>query len=137
GMHTGGGALAMTMGDDWGSDQSDQAGNDDHGKADHDNGRPHGGMHTGGGALALTTAVTTGDDGGSASGVDRGDSWKGDHDKSREDVRPHGGMHTGGGGMAVTNGGLAAGSMLLLGGMGAGAFVLRRRRSSVSGLSAA
>ncbi len=40
-------------------------------------------------------------------------------------------MHTGGGWMATgTGSSLAAGSVLLLGGVGAGAFVLRRRRGT-------
>ncbi|WP_328540521.1 hypothetical protein [Streptomyces sp. NBC_00344] len=78
----------------------------------------------------------TGDEGGSSSGVDRGDSWKGDQAKTWEGRKPHGGMHTGGGGMAMTNGSLAAGSVLLMGGVGAGAFMLRRRRNA-SSLSAA
>lgn len=42
--------------------------------------------------------------------------------------KPHGGMHTGGGGMALNgNGGMTAGALLLVGGLGAGAYVLRRR----------
>jgi hypothetical protein len=36
-------------------------------------------------------------------------------------------MHTGGGGMALSGGGMTAGSVLLLGGLGAGAYALRRR----------
>ena len=54
-----------------------------------------------------------------------------EHDKGSDHDRPHGGMHTGGGWMASGGGsGLAAGSVLLLGGVGAGAFVLRRRRGA-------
>ncbi|MFD9814133.1 hypothetical protein [Streptomyces benahoarensis] len=41
-------------------------------------------------------------------------------------------MHTGGGAMALSGSGLAAGSVLLLGGLGAGAYVLRRRNSGAA-----
>ncbi|GAA3357758.1 hypothetical protein GCM10017744_029640 [Streptomyces antimycoticus] len=53
-----------------------------------------------------------------------GGSWK-DHEKGD---KPRGGVHTGGGGMATTGSGMAAGSVLLLGGLGAGAYALRRRK---------
>ncbi|MEU4895580.1 hypothetical protein AB0B12_28585 [Streptomyces sp. NPDC044780] len=53
-----------------------------------------------------------------------GGSWK-DHEKGE---KPRGGVHTGGGGMATTGSGMAAGSVLLLGGLGAGAYALRRRK---------
>ncbi|WP_264482544.1 hypothetical protein [Streptomyces pinistramenti] len=39
-------------------------------------------------------------------------------------------MHTGGGAMALSGGGMAAGSVLLIGGLGAGAYMLRRRNAS-------
>ncbi|WKX73255.1 hypothetical protein [Streptomyces sp. XD-27] len=48
-----------------------------------------------------------------------------------EQQRPHGGVQTGGGGMALDSGaGMAAGAVLLVGGVGAGAYVLRRRTPS-------
>ncbi|MER8153680.1 hypothetical protein [Streptomyces sp. NPDC094472] len=53
-----------------------------------------------------------------------GGGWK-DHEKGD---KPRGGVHTGGGGMATTGSGMAAGSVLLLGGLGAGAYALRRRK---------
>lgn len=53
-----------------------------------------------------------------------GGSWK-DHEKGE---KPRGGVHTGGGGLADTGSGMAAGSVLLLGGLGAGAYALRRRK---------
>lgn len=53
-----------------------------------------------------------------------GGSWK-DHEKGE---KPRGGVHTGGGGLANTGSGMAAGSVLLLGGLGAGAYALRRRK---------
>ncbi|MFJ9516849.1 hypothetical protein ACIRPK_01030 [Kitasatospora sp. NPDC101801] len=43
--------------------------------------------------------------------------------------KPHGGVHTGGGGLAVSGGGLASGAVLLAGGLGIGAYTLRRRTS--------
>lgn len=48
--------------------------------------------------------------------------------KGEDHKTPHGGVHTGGGGLAVTGGGLASGAVLLLGGLGAGAYALRRSR---------
>ncbi|WP_406195476.1 hypothetical protein OH807_07565 [Kitasatospora sp. NBC_01560] len=48
-----------------------------------------------------------------------------------EEKTPHGGVHTGGGGLALSGGGLASGAVLLLGGLGAGAFALRKGRRSV------
>ncbi|MFH8366857.1 hypothetical protein [Streptomyces sp. NPDC018031] len=54
-------------------------------------------------------------------GKDKEGGWNGHH-------KPKGGVHTGGGGMALDSGsGLAAGAVLLVGGLGAGAYVLRRR----------
>ncbi|MEV6026123.1 hypothetical protein AB0L95_23910, partial [Streptomyces sp. NPDC052036] len=52
------------------------------------------------------------------------------HDNARQD--PRGGVHAGGGFLAqsTSTSGLAAGSILLLGGLGAGAFMLRRRSTT-------
>ncbi|WP_327296230.1 MULTISPECIES: hypothetical protein [unclassified Streptomyces] len=95
----------------------------------------------------MNTALTMGDDEGSSAGMDEGGSWKddswnndqdgswNDQDGGRDHGRPHGGMHTGGGGLAA-NSGVAAGSVLLLGGVGAGIYMVRRRRNA-SGLSVA
>ncbi|WP_431041471.1 hypothetical protein ACQUSR_05890 [Streptomyces sp. P1-3] len=45
--------------------------------------------------------------------------------------RPHGGVQTGGGGTALDSGpGMAAGAVLLVGGVGTGAYLLRRRKPS-------
>jgi hypothetical protein len=64
-----------------------------------------------------------GDEGGNDNGQK---SWNGGG--GRDTWKPRGGMHTGGGGMAATQGGgLAAGAVLLLGGLGTGAYILRRR----------
>ncbi|GHH67630.1 hypothetical protein ACFXKJ_14825 [Kitasatospora indigofera] len=49
---------------------------------------------------------------------------------SSEEKAPHGGVHTGGGGMAVSGNGVASGAALLLGGLGIGAYALRRRKPS-------
>ncbi|WP_405020619.1 hypothetical protein OHV05_30940 [Kitasatospora sp. NBC_00070] len=48
---------------------------------------------------------------------------------SQHAQKPHGGVHTGGGGLAVSGGGLASGAVLLAGGLGIGAYTLRRRTS--------
>ncbi|MET8677963.1 hypothetical protein ABZW18_10310 [Streptomyces sp. NPDC004647] len=111
-------ANAMTTADDWGHDSGSSSGSDHrkdswqgggHEKSK-DGRKPHGGVHTGGGALATA------------------DDW--DHEKSKDGRKPHGGVHTGGGGLADSEGGLAAGSLLALGGIGAGAYILRRRTGS-------
>ncbi|MEU6239198.1 hypothetical protein [Kitasatospora sp. NPDC047058] len=54
-----------------------------------------------------------------------------DHKAEEKEKAPHGGVHTGGGGLALSGGGLASGAVLLLGGLGAGAFALRKGRRSV------
>ncbi|MEU9045475.1 MULTISPECIES: hypothetical protein [unclassified Kitasatospora] len=53
---------------------------------------------------------------------------KGTEAKDEDHKTPHGGVHTGGGGLALSGGGLASGAVLLLGGLGAGAYALRRGR---------
>ncbi|MEV0875106.1 hypothetical protein AB0I86_28610, partial [Streptomyces sp. NPDC049950] len=87
-----------------------------------------GGVHAGGGALAGVTA----------------DDWQKDKDEDKESgsgsdsegektwkhEKPEGGVHTGGGAMALSGSGLAAGSVLMLGGLGAAAYKLRRRNAS-------
>ncbi|MGW1373236.1 hypothetical protein ACWD6P_03020 [Streptomyces sp. NPDC002446] len=109
-MHTGGGFLAKTVVSDWDDD--------DHGRG---HGRDHGRDHDKGGY---------GDhDKGGYGDHDKG--GYGDHDKGGyggHHRKPHGGIHTGGGGLA-TNSGMAAGSLLMVGGLGAGAYMLRRRSS--------
>ncbi|MET9800456.1 hypothetical protein ABZZ38_06975, partial [Streptomyces sp. NPDC006368] len=72
------------------------------------------------------------DEGGSKSDYDKGS--KSDYDKGSKDEhdkgeKPRGGVHAGGGGLAES-GTMAAGSVLLLGGLGAGAYMLRRRSAS-------
>ncbi|MFD5271499.1 hypothetical protein ACFWJX_36180, partial [Streptomyces sp. NPDC058335] len=55
---------------------------------------------------------------------DKKDEYKdagGEHDK------PKGGVHTGGGGLAPSGSPAAAGGLALLAGLGAGAYLLRRR----------
>jgi hypothetical protein len=84
-------------------------------------------VHTGGGALANLT-----NDEWDKSDGESGKSDKGDHEKSDswKGEKPSGGMHTGGGGLASSGSGMAAGSLLLLGGLGAGAYMLRRRKAA-------
>uniref|UniRef100_UPI003C79B007 hypothetical protein n=1 Tax=Streptomyces sp. rh185 TaxID=3028729 RepID=UPI003C79B007 len=107
-------AYAVTSADDWNKDSGSSASsNDDREKPDswkHE--KPEGGVHAGGGALAGVT--------GSDSEGEK--TWK--HEK------PEGGVHTGGGAMALSGSGLAAGSVLMLGGLGAAAYKLRRRNAS-------
>ncbi|MGW4824900.1 hypothetical protein ACWEP4_39810, partial [Streptomyces sp. NPDC004227] len=61
-------------------------------------------------------------------GEDRGES----RGESRDEGQPRGGVHAGGGGLAQSSNtlGLGAGAALLLGGLGAGAYMLRRRQAS-------
>ncbi|MEW2636128.1 hypothetical protein AB0903_31925, partial [Streptomyces sp. NPDC048389] len=116
GMHTGGGALASVSEDhkDWDKDDKD--------KGYDKGGKPHGGMHTGGGALAT---VTNGD-----WEKDKEESGKSEKSEGWKSEKPSGGMHTGGGGLASSGSGMAAGSLVLLGGLGAGAYMLRRRNAN-------
>ncbi|MFJ6619428.1 hypothetical protein ACIQOW_17830 [Kitasatospora sp. NPDC091335] len=58
------------------------------------------------------------------------DEHKGTEAKEEDHKTPHGGVHTGGGGLALSGSGLASGAVLLLGGLGAGAYALRRGRRS-------
>ncbi|MYT83282.1 hypothetical protein GTW44_00835, partial [Streptomyces sp. SID8360] len=100
---------------------------DDHGDRSDSGkyGKPEGGVHAGGGALAKVTSDDwQKDESGSGNNADRDkpESWK--HEK------PEGGVHAGGGAMALSGGGLAAGSVLMLGGIGAAAYRLRRRNAS-------
>ena len=119
-------AYAVTSSDDWDKDSGSSASsNDDREKPDswkHD--KPEGGVHAGGGALAGVTADDWEKDKESGSGSvwDSEQTWK--HEK------PEGGVHTGGGALALSGSGLAAGSVLMLGGLGAVAYKLRRRNAS-------
>lgn len=67
---------------------------------------------------------------------DKGYGDKGDHDRKGghhwKGHKPHGGVHAGGGGLAQSPDTLALGSVLVLGGLGAGAYMLRRRQTSGS-----
>ncbi|WP_031072964.1 hypothetical protein [Streptomyces sp. NRRL WC-3742] len=58
----------------------------------------------------------------------KGSESKGSEGREEEHKAPHGGVHTGGGGLVLSGGGLASGAVLLLGGLGAGAYALRRGR---------
>ncbi|MEV3929005.1 hypothetical protein AB0J26_06320, partial [Streptomyces sp. NPDC049944] len=96
--------------------------------------KPEGGMHTGGGALAGVSADDWEKDKESGSGSKDEDKESGYGDKDGEKTwkheKPEGGVHTGGGAMALSGSGLAAGSLLMLGGLGAVAYKLRRRNAS-------
>lgn len=58
----------------------------------------------------------------------KGSESKGSEGREEEHKAPHGGVHTGGGGLVLSGGGLASGAVLLIGGLGAGAYALRRGR---------
>ncbi|WP_086740860.1 hypothetical protein [Streptomyces glaucescens] len=135
GVHTGGGLLATVGGDDgdkkdheYYKDEDKKDGHeykkDEYKDAGGEHDKPKGGVHTGGGLLA----TVGGDDGDKKDHEyykdgDKKDEYKdagGEHDK------PKGGVHTGGGGLAPS-GSSAAGGLALLGGLGVGAYVLRRR----------
>ncbi|MER5177132.1 hypothetical protein ABT009_01915, partial [Streptomyces sp. NPDC002896] len=99
-----------------------------------------GGVHAGGGALALTPAgdddyYDKKDDYGKDDKKDdygkddkKDDYGKKEHDKGYD--KPKGGVHAGGGGLAQSGSSIAAGSALLLAGIGAGTYILRRRNAS-------
>ncbi|MFG2290723.1 hypothetical protein ACGFOU_32170 [Streptomyces sp. NPDC048595] len=122
-MHTGGGFLAKTVVNDWDDD--------DHGRGGRDHGRDGG--RDGGGYGRDHDRGGYGDHGRGGYGRDHDRGGYGDHGRGGygDHRKPRGGIHTGGGGMA-TNSGLAAGSVLMLGGLGAGAYMLRRRNASGS-----
>ncbi|MFF9868884.1 hypothetical protein ACF1G0_26370, partial [Streptomyces sp. NPDC013953] len=99
-----------------------------------DKDKPHGGVHTGGGLLS----TVTGDDWDKKDheskkdedkyGKDhesKKDEYKKDEDKYGKD-KPHGGVHTGGGGLD-SSAAPVAGGLALLGALGAGGYMLRRR----------
>ena len=135
-------AYAVTSSDDWDKDSGSSASsNDDREKPDswkHD--KPEGGVHAGGGALAGVSAddweKDKGEDkeSGSDSSGDSEQTWKHEKPEDSEQTwkheKPEGGVHTGGGAMALSGSGLAAGSVLMLGGLGAVAYKLRRRNAS-------
>ncbi|MEV2246737.1 hypothetical protein [Streptomyces sp. NPDC049970] len=137
GVHAGGGALAGVTADDWekdkGKDEDKESGsgsNDDREKPDswkHE--KPEGGMHAGGGALAGVTADDWEKDKSKDEDKESG-SGSSDSEKTWKHEKPEGGMHTGGGAMALSGSSLAAGSVLMLGGIGAVAYKLRRRNAS-------
>ncbi|MGW1161997.1 hypothetical protein ACWD48_28110, partial [Streptomyces sp. NPDC002519] len=72
-------------------------------------------------------AATGGSEG---SESDHGEHGAREHQEAKK--APTGGVHAGGGALAqgTSGSGLAAGSILLLGGLGAGAYMLRRRNAS-------
>ncbi|MEU3565485.1 MULTISPECIES: hypothetical protein [unclassified Kitasatospora] len=63
------------------------------------------------------------------------DEHKGTEAKDEDHKSPHGGVHTGGGGLALSGSGLASGAVLLLGGLGAGAYALRRGRRTTGAVA--
>ncbi|MEU9173158.1 hypothetical protein AB0D34_36245, partial [Streptomyces sp. NPDC048420] len=81
--------------------------------------KPHGGVHAGGGGLAMRVAQDGGEDG-----------WSKEKEEGHGEHKPHGGVHAGGGGLAQTGRSMTAGSALLLGGLGVGAYMLRRRQAA-------
>ncbi|MFE6174879.1 hypothetical protein [Streptomyces sp. NPDC056464] len=124
GVHTGGGALAVTNGDDWGGAKDP--------KHDPDSYRSkEGGSEKGdwGGEEEPWKE----DHGKDSWKGDNEDSWGGDHDeeswRSGHD-KPHGGMHTGGGGLASS--GVTAGGLAALAVAGTGIYALRRKKASGS-----
>ncbi|MFF3817002.1 hypothetical protein ACFYYD_10345, partial [Streptomyces bluensis] len=158
GIHAGSGGLAMSLANDGGRDneEHDKFKNEDHGKEEQgkeergkeereEHGKEHfgkekpkGGIHAGSGGLAMSLANDGGRDN------EEHEGFKEDHGKEEQEEhgkeefrkehfgkeKPKGGIHAGGGGLATSAGSMTAGSVLLLGGLGAGAYMLRRRNAA-------
>ncbi|MEW2181607.1 hypothetical protein AB0890_35500, partial [Streptomyces sp. NPDC005406] len=97
--------------------------------------KPEGGMHAGGGAMSMTVTKEWQPDSDEAGKTEKSTKTEKSEKSEKSDEgwkkdKPSGGVHTGGGAMAMTGGGLAAGSLLLLGGVGVGAYKLRRRQAT-------
>ncbi|MER6124624.1 hypothetical protein ABT173_18655 [Streptomyces sp. NPDC001795] len=152
GVRAGGGALSMTRADDgdWSSEEDEQSKGSHHGGSEAEEGgrggeekgedSSHGGEEGGRGGEEKGEDSSHGGEEGGRGGEEKGeDSGRGGEEKSRsgeegargaQAKKPRGGVHAGGGGLAQSGNGLAAGSVLLLGGLGAGAYMLRRRGAS-------
>ncbi|MEU1473300.1 hypothetical protein ABZ434_34495, partial [Streptomyces sp. NPDC005761] len=105
------------------------------GKDDWKKDKPEGGMHAGGGAMSMTVTKEWQPDSDEAGKTEKSTKTEKSEKSEKSDEgwkkdKPSGGVHTGGGAMAMTGGGLAAGSLLLLGGVGVGAYKLRRRQAT-------
>ncbi|MDT0470247.1 hypothetical protein [Streptomyces gibsoniae] len=145
GVRTGGGFLALARdhhgdhheGRHEGREEGQDEGQDEHGR--HDDEGNGGQEDSQGGPQADAQDGATDQDaqaGGDAAGAgeDNASENEGHGARHHDDPRqaPNGGVHAGGGFLAqsTSTGGLAAGSILLLGGLGAGAFMLRRRNTA-------
>ncbi|WP_202919813.1 hypothetical protein [Streptomyces adustus] len=131
GVKAGGGALAMALADDGGNPWKKKDGEshgDDNAASDDEQsqGGPNGGDQSEGDASAAA-----GDDSGAEAGAgEGGNPWKKGGKSHEKQQAPSGSVKAGGGGLAESGNGLAAGSLLLAGGLGAGAYMLRRRSAS-------
>ncbi|MFD8030225.1 hypothetical protein [Streptomyces sp. NPDC059717] len=115
GVKAGDGALTMAQ---------TQPGDDDGGRSHH--GRPH--HEQGEGAEGADENAGGADDESSdPAASDEDQSDEGRPGRPGAERAPSGAVKAGGGGLAQSSNGLAAGSVLLLGGLGAGAYMLRRR----------
>ncbi|GAA0928840.1 hypothetical protein [Streptomyces thermoalcalitolerans] len=135
GVHAGGGALAMTVADGGSSKNNGDDNGDDNGY-DNDDDNGYGNSK---GKESDDYGDKDDKDYGDKDDKDYGDKGygdKGDHDRKGghhwKGHKPHGGVHAGGGGLAQSPDTLALGSVLVLGGLGAGAYMLRRRQTSDS-----
>ncbi|MGW5246125.1 hypothetical protein ACWEQN_20120, partial [Streptomyces sp. NPDC004129] len=121
-------------GQDEGQDEGQNEGQDEgrqHGRHDDEG---NGGQEDSQGGPQADAQDGATDQDAQAGGEDNASANEGHGARHHDDARqaPRGGVHAGGGFLAqsTSTSGLAAGSILLLGGLGAGAFMLRRRNAA-------
>ncbi|MGW4512265.1 hypothetical protein ACWEO4_09755, partial [Streptomyces sp. NPDC004393] len=142
GVHAGGGFLALARDHHGDHHEGRHEGREEGQDEGQDEGRQHGrhddegngGQEDSQGGPQADAQDGATDQDAQAGGEDNASANEGHGARHHDDARqaPRGGVHAGGGFLAqsTSTSGLAAGSILLLGGLGAGAFMLRRRNAA-------